>query len=861
MSLKKPTILLLAIIMILYTLSGTALAVDEEIDRLVLSKNEINLEIGSTQSLTATAIYVSGKTEDASVKTDWTSGTPSVASVYAGTITAKAEGTAVITATYKGKTVVVNVTVNKKVKALTKDIHTINVRTGVSQQVELTAVYQDGSTEVVTNKADWTIDNYAIATVTNGLVKGVISGTATVTAKFGNQTATIPVSIEIVKRLDPSKAEVSLLLDGSEKVKLMATFPDGTVEDVAEKAEWSTDKEAVADALKGTIKAYGAGQATITAKYGTKTTTIKVDVDSTQKLEIDNQSLFLQVDDSKQLKLEATYMNGSKVDVTSKAEWSSSDEDTASVNKGLVQALSSGEVVITAKYAEKTIKVNVDVAVARRLDVNEEFVSLKVGDTEQLQLAATYANGTTEDDIANKAEWTSSNEDVAYVNKGKITAYKSGEATITAKYSGKTVTVLVDVDIPRILKADKTNVAIQSGSTHQLTLTAVYADGREENVTSQAAWTSGSSAVAEVRRGLITGIATGATSVTAKFGTRTLVIPVSIGVIKSLTATQKKLILEKGASANVALTVVYTDGTSKDVTSLATWAAGNVDVATADAGVVEAINYGKTNVTASFENKTVTIAIEVDVAQTLSITPKILMLAKNETRQVTVEATDSNGNTKDVTADAEWTSSAPAVVEVSKGTVTAYGDGKATITAKYGGKTITLPVEIEVVERLEADVRYLLLKSGEQQQVQVTAKLSSGATKDVTNEAEWKTSLYKVADVKDGYISANGYGKTGVEAKYGGKSVRIDVEVDQLKYLKTSEVMIELKKGESKKITATATHKDGSDQDVSVPGLWTSTNILIADVKDGIIKANGTGKATVTVSYAGMKTKVVVIIK
>lgn len=86
----------------------------------------------------------------------------------------------------------------------------------------------------------------------------------------------------------------------------------------------------------------------------------------------------------------------------------------------------------------------------------------------------------------------------------------------------------------------------------------------------------------------------------------------------------------------------------------------------------------------------------------------------------------------------------------------------------------------------------------------------------------------------------------------------IPVEVDKLKYLKTNEVAVEMKKGETLQMKAVATFFDGTEEDVTVEGLWSSTNIRIADVKDGTIKATGKGKATVTVTYAKKKTTIVV---
>jgi ribosomal protein S7 len=859
-SFKKVMIFFLTMLISLYSFAGIIVSAEEVISRLVLSKNELNLGIGDTQSITATAVYVSGKTEDVTLRADWTSETPGVATVYVGNVSAKAEGTSSLTATFMGKTVIVNATVEKKVKSLTKDKSTLNIRTNATQQIHLTAVYYDGTSEDVTTKADWSIDDESIATVTNGLVTGDASGYAIVTAKYGGLTALIAVNNEVVKRVDPSKSEISLLLKGTEKIQLMATLPDGTLEDVTDKADWSSNNESAADALKGVITAYGAGKAKITATYGTKTATINVDVDTTNKLEVNKQSVFMHISGTEQLILTATYVNGTTEDITAKAKWSSNAEAIAYVNKGKISAVTSGIVVITAQYGDKSILINVDVDVPRRLDINKDSTDLQVGGTEQLQLTATYANATTNTAIADKAVWTSSNEDVAFVIDGKITAYATGEAIITASYGGKTVKTVVDVNIPRKITASKTNVAFQVDASEQITLNAVYADGRIENITDIAEWSSSSEEIAQVKNGLITGNVMGSVTVTASYGTRSIKIPVSVGVISSITADHKKLDMQKNDTVKVAVSVLYTDGTKKDVTDQATWAVGDTSVAEAVYGTVTAIKSGKTNVTATFENKTVTIPVEIDLAQTLIANFKLLILGVDATKQITLTATDSSGKTKDVSSIAEWQSSSPLVANVTNGEVTTFAMGKTTITAKYGGKAVLIPVEVDVIQKLEANKKFIALKAGTQVQITLTATLSNGTTKDVTSQADWSSSSYKIVNVDKGLATIVGSGKATVSAKYGTKSVSIPVEANQLKYFKTDEVEITMKKGSVAKVIATATYLDGTDDDVSIPALWTSSNILIADVKDGKIKANGAGKTLVTVTYAGKSTKVVVIV-
>lgn len=860
---KKTMLLFLAVLLLVGTgNAGVGLAADE-ISRLVLSKNEVTLENGDSTNLTATAIYVSGKTEDVTVKTEWTTQDANIASVYAGQITAKSVGKSTITATYMGKPVVVGVTVTKKVKALTTEDQMLNVRIGSTENVKLTAVYSDGTTEDVTTKADWSIDNPAIATVVNGAIKGLNSGSGTVTAKFGSQTTTISVSVEIAHRLEPSKNQVSLLLNGEEKIKLKAIFPDGSVtEDVSDKADWSSDNTAVADALKGNIKAYGAGTATITAKYGTKTATIKVDVDTTQKLEVNKQNIFLNVGKTEDIELKATYANGgASTVVNDKAEWSSDREDVAYYSNGKIHAVKSGEAVITAKYGNKSVEVRVDVEVPRSLYIVPAYLPMKSGATKDVIVNASFANGTSED-ITSKVEWSSDNADVVFASGKTVSAYKAGTANVTAKYGGKTATLVVDVDVPQNLTADITTVAIPVGGAKQVTVKASYPDGGSaEDVTQKVVWSSSAPNVASVRQGLITGVSTGAATVTATYGTRTVNISVSVGVMQTLTVDKKKIVLGNGKSETVKLTAAYADGTTKDVTDTATWSTASAAVAEVMNGKITATGAGKTTVTGTFDGKSVTIAVEVDQATNLSVDPRLLILNVNESKEIKLTATDSAGNSDNVTNDAEWSSTSVKVADVVNGRVTGLSNGRATITAKYGGKSISIPVEVGIVSKLEANKRFVSTKSNSNVQVTLTATFSDGRTMDVTNLADWKTSNYKVADVTKGLVSGRAYGKATVTAKYNDKSVSIPVDVDMLKYLKTDVVQLVMSKGEMKKVSAIATYTDGSEQDVSKPALWTTSRLLVADVKDGVIKATGSGKATIYVQYGGKKTPIVVTVR
>ncbi len=861
---RSAVALVLMVLLVVHS-SIISVAAEAEISRLVLSKNEVSLEEGGTASLTATAIYVTGSTSDVTVKTDWSSGNAEVATVYAGTITAKKEGTAVITATYSGKTVVVNVTVNKKVKALTMDVNDFDLRVGKEQQIELTAIYEDGTSEIVTKKAAWSVDNYSVATVVNGLVTGKKSGTAIVTAKLGNQSLSVQASVELARRIDMELAELDLLVKEERTMVVTATYPDGSTQNVSDKADWASDNEKVADAINGVIKAYSAGTATITATYGTKSDTIVVHVDASRKLEVSKQEVFLRVGTSQQLGLTLTYIDGNTAQIADKAKWSSSDESVAYVVKGEVFGQKSGTAEITATYGSKSVTVMVDVEVPKRLDLDVDAVDMQLNQSQQLKLTATFADGT-QDVITDKAQWSSDNTAIADVLKGKVTGYKSGVTVIKASYGGKQATATVRVDVPNQIVISQTTVDMQVGDSLSLTANGNYANGRVDNITALAEWSSSNADVVEVNKGTITGLKNGTATITVKYGARTATTVVSVGVIEKLTPSAKKLLLRKNGIAAITLTANYKGAVTKDVTSLAEWSSSKPDIASVYKGQVTANSSGTTVITASFGGEKVTVTVEVDVSDKLTADIYGVTLELNETKQITLTSVDSLGAKTDVTSEADWTASSKTIVDVNAGLIRALAAGKSNVIAKFGGKTVTITVEVGAVQKLEADAEVLSMQSGITQEIKLTAALPDGRTKDVTALAEWKSGNSKVATVTQGKITAIASGKTKVTAKYNGKTITIHVDVDQLKYLdiysgKKPVAQLTIKQDETIQLDAVAAYMDNSERTVTLDGVWSSSRSTVAHVKHGVVTAQGKGKATLTVKFGNKSAKVQIVVE
>lgn len=116
--------------------------------------------------------------------------------------------------------------------------------------------------------------------------------------------------------------------------------------------------------------------------------------------------------------------------------WESSNESIAKVDStGKVTAIAPGQATITAIVGNKTASYTIDVKQPlTSISLNKANGTLRVEGTETLTV--TYNPSNTTDN--KMVTWSSSDESIAKVENGKITAITPGKVTITATVGGKT---------------------------------------------------------------------------------------------------------------------------------------------------------------------------------------------------------------------------------------------------------------------------------------------------------------------------------------------------------------------------------------------------------------------------------------
>lgn len=167
-------------------------------------------------------------------------------------------------------------------------------------------------------------------------------------------------------------------------------------------------------------------------------------------------SLTLEIRESETLTVTILPSNATDKSVT----WSSTNSSVAAVSGGKVTAKSEGATTITAtthngKSAICTVIVNEpapEVIEVTSISLNKTFLTLEIGESETLTATVSPSNATDK-----SVTWTSSDQSVATVVNGNITAVGSGTATITATTSnGKTATCAVTVNaaVPKITQVE-----------------------------------------------------------------------------------------------------------------------------------------------------------------------------------------------------------------------------------------------------------------------------------------------------------------------------------------------------------------------------------------------------------------------
>ncbi len=719
----------------------------------------------------------------------------------------------------------------------------LQVKDGVSEEAKLSVIF---TPDYTTNRIfTWSSSDTNVATIDeDGTVKAVYKGVTEITATTINgkkATCYVSVGIPVTSvEMEPTTASIEV----RDALTIKAT-PLPMDADNREFVQWYSSDETVATVdNQGNVTPLKVGEVTITAQCGSATGTSTVTVIPTlaESVTVSPSSVELLI--GEKTSLTATVLPDDTTDKT--VVWSSSDESVATVSEdGEVTAINRGTATITATTANgKTDTSTVMVLIhARGLTLDRAEMTMEKGSTETL--IATPDPIDTTDPIT----WVSSDESIATVIDGVVTAVSVGDAVITAKCGDYEASCKVTVIITaKGLTLDKSEMTMEKGSTETLIATPDPID-----TTDPITWESSDETIATVENGVVKAVGVGEAVITAKCSTYEATCDVTVIISpKEIKLDPESVDLYVGETVSIVATILPDDATDKTVT----WTSSDEKIATVSAdGVVTAVSKGAAVITATTYNGkeavcNVTVLLPA-TGITLDKSEMIMEKGSTETLIATPEPIDT-------TDPIIWSSSDESIVTVENGVVTAVNVGNAVISAKCGTYEAICKVTVIISPK---DIK--LEPETVDMYVGGTTTLSATVLpEDATDQSKiWTSSDETVATVDaSGLVIAKSLGTTAITVACGTLSATSVVNVipTPAESIIIDPESAELKVGERVFLTATVLPQDATDKTVT----WSSSDENIATIDaSGLVIAKAVGEVTITATCGDVTATAKVTVK
>ena len=793
-----------------------------------------------------------------------------------------------VTASFQGQQAVAPIRAQtpRTLSRITISPTSASVVQGSTVALRATGVWTDGTTSNLTTTAAWTSSS-AVATVSQGSVRGVRAGSATLRATYAGKTASAVVTVTA-----PTLSSLTITSAGSlpvgttKNLTVTARYSNNTTANVTQSATFRSSAGTVASVstlspTKGQVKALKVGQSSLSAAFGGKSvaTTVTVVAPTLSRITVDPSTVSLPLGLTQPLNVTAIFSDGSARSVTSSASFTSSASNVASVStltsRGVVTARARGTATITATYLGMSAQSRISVVDARLTSLRFEpaSASLPLGATHKFLVRGLYSDGSQRDLTSVAALSVGHPQLLALTSApGEVRGVGQGSTTVTAAYGGRSSTAAVSITAAVLNRLDvaPANTSFPAGTTQQFQAIGLFSDGSTRDLTSSASWTAGDSTVLELEGGRGRGLRTGTSSVSASYQgfTGRATAQVSSAVVTGLTLDPATAQLPNGLTLSLKATALYSDGTSRDVTEETTFVSSDSTVATVSTseprGVVRGLGVGTASVRADFAGQTARTALTVTgaVVNELRLEPSAVQVAAGTSHTFVVRALMSDGSQLDVTSQAALEVEEPSVASPTGAAGQVRGDtpGSSGLTATYLGKTAraTLTVGPALLTSLEVSPSSSSIPVGLSQQLIATGIFSDGNRQDLTDSVNWSAADPAIVEV-DAAGAARGLavGSTRVTAMLLDTQAECQVVVSSavVSRLTLSSATTTLPKGLTQPLTATAHYTDGSDREVTSQAAFDSSDRAVAVVSNaeprGIVSALQPGSFTATASFEG----------
>ncbi len=434
---------------------------------LTISPALVTIAQNTHANYTATGIYSDNSQRDLTSNVTWSSNTTNatVVSTVNGAFLGTSVGDGKITATYETLSANANISVtNSSLSSIQISAHPI-VPGGTTVNYSAIGLFSDGTTQDISNLVTWSSSNTSSMTIIEG-GKGSANqaGSTVITAIAGpalnNRTATTTTQVTSVSLVSISITGLDTLFTNViSNYRAIGVYSDGTRIDITSLVTWSSSVTSIGSInddsnTKGLFSAISVGSTNLNASLNGITGTKPVSVIQTNITSISVQPTTATIPKNyqRQYSAIATLSNGSLINITTQAVWSSSNPtiagvSTSSTTGGLATGVTAGSITITATLGGISGTANLNVTNSTLVSINiGSNISVNLNSTKQLTAIGTFSDGTTLD-VTSLVTWLSNNSIIAFVSntsgtKGLVSGNSAGTVNIQASLFGVTSNII-----------------------------------------------------------------------------------------------------------------------------------------------------------------------------------------------------------------------------------------------------------------------------------------------------------------------------------------------------------------------------------------------------------------------------------
>lgn len=509
-----------------------------------------------------------------------------------------------------------------------------------------------------------------------------------------------------------------------------------------------------------------------------------------------------------------------------------------------------------------------------------------VGQTDQLTATGKYGDGSTQD-LTSSVTWTVTPAALATVGSGGVlTAQASGTAAITAAMGGISGSANLTI-APKLVSIAVTPATrtIAASTKQQFIATGTYSDNSTQPITGSVTWSSSNTGVASIStnsptQGLATGIGAGTTTITATSGniSGTATLTVTSASATSL-AIAGPASIALFVSQQFTVTATFSDGSTQDVTNVATWSSSSSSVATITvSGLVTGKSLGSTNISAAFESVNTSVPLTVDASNLNSIEIQDGTGSTAQGTKVTIVAIGhfNNGSTNNLSGIVTWQSSDGTIASFgSVNQLSAIKPGTVTITATLGSisGSAQFTVTNATISFITVTPVNQTIPIGFHETYTAVGTFSDSSTHDISNSVIWSSdtpavAAFGTAGSSTGVASGVNQGTANISASfsYAGASqtgkTGLTVSSATLNKITLTSTAALIAPAATAQVNAKGTWTDGSSQNVNVYATWSSSDTTVATVgTSGIVTGQSSGTATITAKVGSLSATLGIVVE